>query len=131
MYNMSDHFCHLTTQMKRHMSILFHYDCGIELTITGDYGRPSYSNRLLSLRAEYLILLINFSAFVISLFTQPDGQSKIHGNVISPELPVRHYCTGQLFTVWHHLQRSTNMSVEDVAMLVKICLESFIKVSQP
>ena len=128
---MSDHFCHLNIQISQPMKIPFYYDCGTELTVNGDYGRLYYFNRLLSLRAEYLILLINFSAFVVSLFTQPDGQSKIHGNVISPELPVRHYCTGQLFTVWHHLQQSTNMSVEDVAMLVKICLESFIKVSQP
>ena len=81
-------------------------------------------HRSLSLRAEYLILLINFSAFVVSLFTQPDGQTRIHGKVISPQLPVRNYCTGQLFTAWHHLQQSTNMLVEDVAMLVKICLET-------
>ena len=107
----------------------YYYDCGTELTITGYYGRSYYLNRSLSLRAEYLILLINFSAFIVSLFTQPDGENRIHGNVISPQLPVRNYCTGRLFTVWHHLQQSTNMSVEDVAMLVKICLETFIKVS--
>ena len=118
-------------QMNLVLKEPYYYDCGTELTITGDYGLQDYSSRSLSLRAEYLILLINFSAFVVCLFTQPDGQEKIHGNVISPQLPVRHYCKGRLFDVWHHLQQSTNMSFEDVAMLVKISLETFFKVSQP
>ena len=111
------------------MAVPYYYDCGVELTVTGDYGRPYYAKDLISLRTEYMLLLINFSAFVVSLYTQPDGESRIHGKMISPQLPVRNYCTGQLFTAWHHLQQSMNMSVEEVALLVNTCLEKFIEVS--
>lgn len=105
-----------------------YYDCGVELTIAGDYGRSYYSKDV-PLRTEYLLLLISFSAFVVNLYTQPDEESRIHGKVISPKLPVRNYCTKQLFISWHHLQQSMNMSVEEVALLVTTSLEKFIEVS--
>ena len=115
-------------QIDRVMDHPYYYDCGIELTSSGDYGNDfAYDRDVLSLKAEYLMLFVNLSAFVISLYTQPNGEELIHGKVISQELPVRNYCAAQLFAVWHHLQQSMSMSVEDVALLLKISLETFLQ----
>lgn len=45
-------------------------------------------------------------------------------------MPIRNYCASQLFTAWHHLQQSTGMSVEEVALQMRISLESFMEVSK-
>jgi hypothetical protein len=107
----------------------YYYDCGVELNITGGYGREEYERvDILSLNALYHLLFVNFAALTVSLFTQPDGHDLIAGNVLSPELPVRNYCAAMLRLLWHHMHQTMKMSVEEASLLVKKNMEKFLKV---
>lgn len=52
------------------------YDCGVELTADGHYGRPDYiahaTRGTYTLHSLYFLLWANFGAFCISLLTQTE-----------------------------------------------------------
>lgn len=93
----------------------------------GDYGRDYYKRRI-SLHAQYLLLLANFSAFCISLYTQEKATDNISGPVMTPELSVRHYCLGQLKTIWNHILTNLNLSLEEASHLIMRTLLKFLQV---
>lgn len=109
------------------------YDCGVELTAEGQYGRPDYilhaTRGTYSLHSLYLILFANFGAFSMSLLTQPMARSKIQGPVISGWQAIRHYCYSQLQTVWMHIQNNLGISEEERSFLIMRCLMNFYETS--
>lgn len=106
----------------------WHYDCGVELTSDGDYGRDYYVERI-SLHSQYLLLFVNFASFCISLFTQKMATDMLSGPVISKLLAPRHYCLAQLQTVWNHIQINLGLSLEDASHLIMRTLLCFLQVS--
>lgn len=111
------------------MEVPYFYDCGVELEVAGDYGRDHYDrDDILSMGALYHLLFVNFSALTVSLFTQPDGQRRIQGKLLSPKLPIRNYCAAELRTLWFHLYQTMKMPIEEVSLLSKIMMEKFLEV---
>ena len=103
----------------------FFYDCGVELTPDGQFGRQDYvkhaTRGTYTLHSLYLLLWANFGAFCMALLTQPDAEGVIHGPIISEGLSVRHYCVSQLRTMWMHLRSNLNLSNEERSFLVMRC----------
>lgn len=111
------------------MKAPYFYDCGVELEITGNYGRHTYNREsILSLNALYHLLFVNFSALTVGLFTQPNGERCIKGKLLSPALPIRNYCTAKLRTLWFHLYQTMKMPIEEVSLLSKIMMQKFLEV---
>lgn len=108
------------------------YDCGVELSPDGQFGRQDYlrhaSRGTYNLHSLYLILWANFAAFSVALLTQPDAARKIHGRVISDWLSVRHYCVSQLRTVWLHMRNNLGISDEERSFLVMRCMKRLYEV---
>ncbi len=98
------------------------YDCGVELSPEGQFGRQDYKQHACrgtyTLHSLYLLLWANFGAFCMALLTQPDSDERIHGVVISEWLSVRHYCLSQLKTVWLHMRNNMGLSEEQRAFFV-------------
>ena len=111
----------------RKLTGAWHYDCGVELTANGDYGR-SYYKRRISLHAQYLLLFVNFSSFCVSLYTQDMATERISGPVMTPTLALRHYCLGQLMTIWSHIQTNLSLSLEEASHLIMRTLLKFLQV---
>lgn len=109
------------------------YDCGVELTAEGQYGRPDYlkhaTRGTYSLHSLYIILWVNFGSLCMSLLTQPMARSRIHGPIISGWQAIRHYCYSQLQTVWMHLRNNLAISEEERSFLVMRCLMNLYEVS--
>jgi hypothetical protein len=103
------------------------YDCGVELSITGGYGRATYYRRP-PLNALYHLLFVNFAALTVSLFTQPNGYELLEMKVFSPTLPIRNYCVAMLRMLWYHLHQTMKMSVEEASLLVKMNMENSLMV---
>lgn len=116
------------SQINARISEVWHYDCGIELTSDGDYGRRYYNERI-SLHSQYLLLFVNFAAFCISLYTQENATVQISGPVLSPSLAVRHYCLGQLKTIWSHIQTNLGLTLEEASHLIMRTVLKFLQVS--
>ena len=110
-----------------------HYDCGVELTHDGQFGRSGYhqhANRgTYTLHSLYLILWANFAAFSVSLLTQPGAAQKIHGTLISDWQAVRHYCVSQLRTLWMHIGNNLGVSDEERSFLLMRCMNKMFEVS--
>ena len=108
------------------------YDCGVELTPDGQYGRPDYQTHATrgtySLHSLYFLLWSNFGAFCVSMLTQPDSQSKIHESIISEWQAVRHYCVSQVKTLWINLRDNLGLSDEERSFLVTRCLMNLYQV---
>ncbi len=108
------------------------YDCGVELSPEGQFGRQDYKKHacrgVYTLHSLYLLLWANFGAFCLALLTQPDSDERIHGNVISEWLSVRHYCVSQLKTVWLHIGNNLGLSEEQRSFLIMRAMERFHKV---
>ena len=108
------------------------YDCGVELTAEGEFGRSDYLKHAgrgtYTLHSLYLILWANFGAFTMALLTQPDADAQIHGNLISEQLSIRHYCMSQLRALWQHMRNNLALSDEERTLFVNQCLEMFLKV---
>jgi len=109
------------------------YDCGVELSPDGTYGRPDYLHHAtrgtLSLQSLYLLLWANFGAFCMALITQPDAQEKISGPVISSWQHIRHYCVSQLRSVWWHMNNNLQMSTEELSFFIMKCMQTMIEVT--
>ena len=108
------------------------YDCGVELSPDGAYGRPDYllhaTRGTLSLQSLYLLLWTNFGAFCMALITQPDAQEKISGPVISTGQHIRHYCVSQLRSVWRHMNNNLQMSSEELSFFIMRCMQTMMEV---
>lgn len=108
------------------------YDCGVELSRDGMYGRPDYlphaTRGTLSLHSLYFILWTNFTAFYMALVTQPDALEKIRGPIISPRQDVHRYCVGQLRNVWHHLGNKLSLSPKEQSFFIMQCMERLLEV---
>lgn len=105
----------------------WHYDCGVELDQNGYYGRDDYDERI-PLHSQYLLLLANFSAFTIHLYTQESAEDMLSGPVITDTLPVRQYCFGQLLTIWSHIQTNIGISTEEASHLMMRTMINFLLV---
>ena len=81
-----------------------------------------------TLHSLYLLLWANFGAFCIALLTQPDSDDKIHGNLISDWISVRHYCVSQLRTLWMHMRNNLNLSEEERTFFVMRAMKKFYEV---
>ena len=101
------------------------YDCGVELTCAGLFGRQDYvkhaTRGTYTLHSLYLLHWANLGAFCMALLTQPEAKGGIHGPIISESLPVRHYCVNQLQTVWKHMQKNLSLLDEERSFLVTCC----------
>lgn len=81
-----------------------------------------------TLHSLYLLLWANFGAFCIALLTQPDSDDKIHGNLISDWISVRHYCVSQLRTLWMHMRNNLSLSEEERTFFVMRTMKKFYEV---
>lgn len=110
------------------------YDCGVEFSADGEYGRPDYYVRANSgcfnLHSLYHLLWCNFGAFCISMLTQPDGEQQIIQNkIIGDTNPIRHYCVSQLRSFWLHMQQHMRLSKDEFHFFMRQCMHSLIKVN--
>ena len=109
------------------------YDCGVELSPEGQFGRQDYlkhANRgTYTLHSLYLLLWANFGSFCMALLVHPDADRTIHGPLISDWLSVRHYCVSQLRTVWMHMRNNLGLSDEERSFLVMRCMNRLYEVS--
>ena len=107
------------------------FDCGVELSPDGLYGRGDYQKHAergtYTLHSLYLLLWANFGSLCMALLTQQDAQEKIHGRVISEFLSLRHYCLGQLNTMWM-LIRDLGLSEEQRSFFIMNAMSKFHKV---
>ena len=98
------------------------YDCGVELSPEGQFGRQDYKKHACrgtyTLHSLYLLLWANFGCFCVTLLTQPDSDQRIHGKIISEWLSLRHYCVSQLKTLWLHLRNNLGLTDEQRAFFV-------------
>ena len=110
------------------------YDCGVELTPDGQFGRQDYhkhaSRGTYTLHSLYLLLWANFGAFCMALLVLPDADRTIHGPLISEWLSVRHYCISQLRTVWMHIRNNLGISDEERSFLIMRCMKTLYEVSR-
>ena len=108
------------------------YNCGVELSPEGLFGRQDYvkhaTRGTYTLHSLYLLLWANFGAFCIALLTQPKAEADIHGPIISKRLSVRDYCISQLRTVWMHMRNNLHLSDEERSFLVTACTNRLHKV---
>ena len=108
------------------------YDCGVELSSDGTYGRPDYlphaTRGTLSLHSLYFLLWANFGSFCMALLTQPDAQQRISGPVISEWQTIRHYCVMQLRSVWLHMGNKLKISPEEQSFLTLRCMHNLLEV---
>ena len=108
------------------------YDCGVEFSPDGKYGHQDYmkhaSRGTYTLHSLYLLLWANFGAFCVALLTQPDSDDKIHGNLISDWISVRHYCVSQLRTLWMHMRNNLSLSEEERTFFVMRAMKKFYEV---
>lgn len=129
------HFCVLSViqQYKGGIKSSRLYDCGVELSVDGDYGRSDYlqcgEGNSVTLHSRYLLLWANFGAFCMALLTQPGAQEAISGRVISSWQPLRHYCLSQLHTVWIHMRNNLHLSLEEQSFFVMRSMQRLIQVS--
>ena len=108
------------------------YDCGVELSSEGLFGRQDYMKHatrgMYTLHSLYLLLWANFGAFCMSLLTQPEAEAAIHGHIISKRLSVQQYCVSKLRTVWKHMRKNLGLSDEERSFLVMCCTKKLYEV---
>ena len=108
------------------------YDCGVELSPEGLFGRQDYvkhaTRGTYTLHSLYLLLWANFGAFCMALLTQPEAEASIRGQIMSEQLSLRHYCLSQLRIVWVHMQKNLGLSDEERSFLVMCCTRRFYEV---
>lgn len=111
---------------------VIHYDCGVELTHDGQYGREEYLEHAergtYTLHSLYFLLWANFGCFCMALITQPNYAERLHGNIISEWQPLRQYCFGQLKTMWANILSSMNISEEQRSFFIMRAMTRLHKV---
>ena len=109
------------------------YDCGVELTPDGQFCCRDYQTHtakgIYSLHSLYFLLWANFGAFCMSMLTQPDSQSKIHGSLVSKCQPIRHYCVSRVKSLWINLRDNLGLLEEERSFLMNKCLMNLYQVS--
>ena len=110
----------------------YRYDCGVELSPDGQYGREDYKEHATrgtyTLHSLYLLLWANFGTLCMALLTQPNAEKAILGGVLSEWHSVRHYCVSQLRTVWMHIQNNLSLLNEERSFLVMCCTKRLYEV---
>lgn len=108
------------------------YDCGVELTPDGHFGRQDYKNHACrgtyTLHSLYLLLWANFGSFCMALLTQPDSDQRIRGHIISEKLSLRDYFVAQLKDLWVHFQNNLGLSEEQRSFFVMTAMSKFHQV---
>ncbi len=109
------------------------YDCGVELSPDGQYGRPDYLERAdhgpLSLHSFYLVLWANLSSLCMSLITAPQGLTD-SVCIISPENQNQSgFCLQQLRDVWRLMRENMKLSLEEQSFFVMRCMHKLLDVS--
>ena len=77
------------------ISAALKYDCGCELNEDGSYGRPDYycfDRKSFTLHSFYLMTLMNFGAFTVSLVTLPKALNNLSGPIFSECKQAGLYC---------------------------------------
>ncbi len=109
------------------------YDCGVELSPEGQFGRQDYKKHACrgtyTLHSLYLLLWSNFASFCMALLTQPDSDQRIHGHVISEWLSLRHYCVSQLRTLWMHMRNNLGLTDEQRSFFVMQAMSRLLQVT--
>ena len=110
----------------------YRYDCGVELSPEGWFGRPDYvkhaTRGTYTLHSLYLLLWANFGTLCMALLTQPRAEVAIHGHITSNWLSVRHYCVSQLRTIWMHIRNNLRLSDEERSFLAMHCTKKLYEV---
>ena len=108
------------------------YDCGVELSADGQYGRQKYvkhaTRGTYTLHSLYFLLWANFGTLCMALLTQPEAKAAIHGPIISEWQSVKHYCVSQLRTIWTHMQNNLSLLDEERSFLVMCCTKRLYEV---
>ena len=108
------------------------YDCGCELNEDGSYGRPDYysfDRKSFTLHSFYLMTLMNFGAFTVSLVTQPTALHNLSGHVFSEWKQTGLYCLSQLRTIWLHMQLQWDLTQEELGEFITNCFYDFYLLS--
>ena len=110
------------------ISTALKYDCGCELNEDGSYGRPDYhrfGRKSFTLHSSYLMTLMNFGAFTVSLVTQPKAMNSLSGPIFSECKQVGLYCLSQLRTIWWHMQLQWELTQEELGEFLTNCFYDF------
>lgn len=109
------------------------YDCGVELTADGAYGRADYKKRAsqgtFTLKSLYLMLWANFGCFCMGLLTQPDFQRHILGPIMSDWQSLRNYCISQVRTMWMFMQNKLDLTEEERCFFIMNTMAKFHEVT--
>ena len=110
------------------------YDCGVELSQEGLYGRPDYRFRaeknFLSLHSWYFLLWANFGAFCIGLISQQNAHEKIRKVLSDHHSDVRHVCVAQMRNFWLHMNMAHGYTAEEMMLFTQRAMTLHIKVSR-
>ena len=139
-----DHTSHLTTLFLEPQSLqdtyivsnlypkpiseALKYDCGCELNEDGSYGRPGYysfDRKSFTLHSFYLMTLMNFGAFTVSLVTQPKALNSLSGPIFSECKQAGLYCLSQLRTIWLHMHLHLELKQEELGEFLTNCFYDF------
>ena len=104
------------------------YDCGCEVNEDGSYGRPDYyrfDRKSFTLHSFYLMTLMNFGAFTVSLVTQPKALNSLSGLIFSECKQAGLYCLNQLRTIWLHMQLHLELTQEELGEFLTNCFYDF------
>ena len=110
------------------ISAALKYDCGCELNEDGSYGRPDYysfDRKSFTLHSFYLMTLMNFGAFTVSLVTQPKALNNLSGPIFSEWKQAGLYCLSQLRTIWWHMQLQWELTQEELGEFLTNCFYDF------
>ena len=122
----------LCIQYNSKVSSEWTYDCGVELTKSGMYGRPDYFSHAtrgtLGLNSLYLLLWANFGAFSLGLLTQVQGQEKIISLMPGKANQIRHYCHSQLQCLWKFMSINLHLNVEERSYFVMTAMLKLLEV---
>ena len=110
------------------ISTALKYDCGCVLNEDGSYGRPDYysfDRKSFTLHSFYLMTLMNFGAFTVSLVTQPKSLNSLSGPILSVWKQAGQYCLSQLRTIWWHMQLHLELKQEELGEFLTNCFYDF------
>ena len=105
------------------------YECGVELSPEGQFGRQDYiehaTRGTYTLHSLYLLLWANFGAFCMALLTQPKVEVD---SIFSTRVSIGHYCVSQLRAMWKHMQNNLGLSDEERSFLIMRCTQRLYEV---
>ena len=108
---------------------VYHYDCGVKFVGIQPVSRGSGLLYNKSINALHLLLLANFGTFCMSLLTQPGMKERLHGKIISTDLPLRTYCIVQLRQHWLYMKECMHLTEEQRSFFVMRAMKRFHEVA--